>query len=91
MSFARKTFAIILTKNLHGEWPVFHGTRAKRGRRAAVANPYGAISVIADDGQELGVSPGEFNWAGPNPVNEEEARVREIWGDRDPSRPVPPN
>lgn len=43
----------------HGDFP-FHHTVARAGAHACTANRWGAVSVTADNGQQLGIKPAEF-------------------------------
>lgn len=48
-----------LPKAVTGEGP-FRSTRAQAGEHECAANEWGAISVVASNGQRLGVKPREF-------------------------------
>ena len=56
----RKTFKIYLPRTVHGDWPIGHTTIAEAGVHDAVANRYGAVSVVLHDGKLLGVKPDEY-------------------------------
>ena len=60
MDTSMKTFKIYLPRLVHGDWPIGHNTIAQAGIHDAVANKYGAVSVVLPDGKLLGVKPGEF-------------------------------
>jgi hypothetical protein len=52
---------VILTRTIRGDFPFQH-TKAEPGVYDAFVNPYGAVSVIANNGEMLGLKPGEFQW-----------------------------
>jgi len=45
---------------VHGDWPFGHHLVAQPGVHDAVENQHGAVSVVLDHGQLLGVKPDEF-------------------------------
>lgn len=49
---------------VRGDWPLGHRAVA-RGRCKVKLNPQGAVSVAAEDGSELGLKPGEFDFRCP--------------------------
>ena len=53
---------VVLINTVRGDSPIGHKTVAPAGVYDAWVNPHGAVSVIAADGQMLGVKPGEFKW-----------------------------
>jgi hypothetical protein len=57
---------VILTRTIRGDWPIGHNTIAEPGVYDAYVNPYGAVSVIAQNGKLLGLKPGEFEWLNKN-------------------------
>jgi hypothetical protein len=46
---------------VRGDYPIGHATIAHEGEYDCESNRYGAISVIAENGQRLGVKPAEFD------------------------------
>ncbi|MDP2730301.1 MAG: hypothetical protein Q8O55_07455 [Dehalococcoidales bacterium] len=50
-----------LPKTVRGDFP-FNQTKAEPGVYDAYINPHGAVSVMASNGELLGVKPGEFEW-----------------------------
>jgi hypothetical protein len=52
---------VILTRTIRGDFP-FQQTKAEPGIYDAYVNPHGAVSVIAGNGNMLGLKPGEFEW-----------------------------
>lgn len=52
---------IILMRDIHGDFPFQH-VCAPAGVHDAYMNPYGAVSVIATNGEMLGIKPNEFEW-----------------------------
>lgn len=55
----RRTLPIRLPREVRGEGP-WTSTVAPAGDYLAEVNPQGALWVIATNGHELGVKPGEF-------------------------------
>lgn len=53
-----------LSEDVHGDWPIGHTTVAKAGIYRASSNKHGALSVTAENGQLLGIKPGEFRTLG---------------------------
>jgi hypothetical protein len=53
---------IILLNDVRGDFPFGHNIVAKAGIYNPYINPHGAISVIAENGEKLGIKPGEFEW-----------------------------
>lgn len=45
---------------VRGDYPIGHTTIAHEGEYECESNRYGAISVVAENGQRLGVKPGEY-------------------------------
>ena len=60
MSNNSKTFKIYLSRTIRGDWPIGHHLVADPGVHDAVANQHGAVSIVLDHGQLLGVKPDEF-------------------------------
>lgn len=60
MSDDLKKFKIYLPRMVHGDWPFGHHLVAQPGVHDAVENQHGAVSVVLDHGQLLGVKPDEF-------------------------------
>jgi hypothetical protein len=60
MDTSMKTFKIYLPRLVHGDWPIGHTLVAEAGVHDAVANQYGAVSVLLPDGTLLGVKPDEY-------------------------------
>lgn len=55
-----------LDRRITGDWPVGHMTAAGPGEMDCRANKWGAVSVLADDGKQLGLKLHEFEvveWA----------------------------
>jgi len=55
-----------LERRITGDWPTGHLTAAGPGEMPCIANKYGAVSVLADDGKRLGLKLDEFDpieWA----------------------------
>jgi hypothetical protein len=52
---------VILINKVTGDWP-FNNVMAPAGVYDAYVNPYGAVSVMATNGEMLGVKPNEFKW-----------------------------
>jgi hypothetical protein len=59
---------VILISRVTGDYPIGHDTIAEPGVYDAYVNPHGAVSVIAGNGQLLGLKPGEFEWLEKPPV-----------------------
>jgi hypothetical protein len=57
---------VILIRRIKGDFP-FQSTIAEPGVYEAILNPQQAVSVIASNGHELGLKPGEFEWLGESP------------------------
>ena len=57
-----KTRRVFLKNEVRGDFPLGHTTVAEPGEYEAHVNPQGAVSVVASNGQMLGVKPGEFEW-----------------------------
>jgi len=55
---------VVLINEVRGDFPIGHNTIASPGVYEAHINPQGAVSVVADNGEMLGVKPGEFEWLG---------------------------
>jgi hypothetical protein len=51
---------IKLPRDVRGDVPVGHMVVASAGEHECQCNVWGAISVTADDGQPLGIKPGEY-------------------------------
>jgi hypothetical protein len=51
---------VLLEGPVRGDYPIGHTTLAEAGEHDCESNRYGAISVIATNGQRLGVKPAEF-------------------------------
>lgn len=49
-----------LTNPVRGDFPIGHGTVAQPGQYECESNRNGAISVLAENGQRLGLKPSEF-------------------------------
>ena len=45
---------------VRGDYPIGHTTIANEGEYDCESNRYGAVSVVAENGQRLGVKPSEF-------------------------------
>ena len=60
MMIERKVFKIYLPRMVHGYWPFGHHLIAQQGVHDAVENQHGAVSVVLDHGQLLGVKPDEY-------------------------------
>lgn len=58
---------VILIKRVRGDWPIGHMTIAEPGVYDAYCNKYGAVSVIAGNGEMLGLKPNEFQWLTEKP------------------------
>jgi hypothetical protein len=54
------TIKVRLPRAVHGDWPIGQNLRAEAGIYEAIANQYGAVSVILKNGELLGVKPDEF-------------------------------
>lgn len=50
-----------LASGVRGDFPLSHGTVAHAGEHDCEANQWGAVSVLAADGQRLGLVPAEFD------------------------------
>ncbi len=74
-----------LHADVRGDFPIGHRSVAAAGVHQAFSNAWGAISVVAADGQRLGVKPAEFEpvrftrnpAAGCQPSPETQARSAE--------------
>lgn len=58
-----------LKKRVRGDWPVGHAAQAGPGEFECESNAYGAVSVLAENGTNLGLRLDEFEpiaWT-PNP------------------------
>ncbi len=53
---------VVLLKDVRGDFPFAHNIIAPAGVYTPQLNPHGAVSVIANDGQLLGIKPDEFEW-----------------------------
>ena len=53
---------IVLLKDMQGDFPFGHHTVAPAGVYIPEINPHGAVSVVASNGELLGLKPGEFEW-----------------------------
>jgi hypothetical protein len=51
---------VMLTRRISGDWPVGHDSQIGPGEFDCTANPYGAVSVIAENGKKLGLRLDEF-------------------------------
>lgn len=51
---------VLLNSPVRGDYPIGHTTLVEAGEHDCKSNRYGAISVIATNGQTLGVKPAEF-------------------------------
>jgi len=51
---------VLLQGPVRGDYPIGHTTLAEAGEHDCESNRYGAISVLATNGQRLGVKPAEF-------------------------------
>lgn len=49
-----------LNRRITGDWPVGHKTAAGPGEMDCTVNKLGAVSVLADDGKQLGLRLDEF-------------------------------
>lgn len=58
---------VVLLKEVRGDFPIGHNTIAPAGVYDAFLNPHGAVAVIAENGQMLGVKPDEFEWLTATP------------------------
>jgi hypothetical protein len=56
-----KKGSVILLRTIRGDFP-FQAVKAPPGVYEAYVNPHGAVSVIAENGEMLGLKPGEFEW-----------------------------
>lgn len=54
-----------LARDVRGDWPIGHGTVARAGTYVARSNQHGALSVLAEGGELMGIKPGEFEDLGP--------------------------
>ncbi len=57
-----KSGRVILTNEIRGDWPIGHNVAGEPGVHDAYINPHGAVSIIASNGQYLGLKPSEFAW-----------------------------
>lgn len=53
---------IVLLRDVRGDWPIGHHIVARAGVYTPFVNPHGALSVRAENGDLLGIKPGEFEW-----------------------------
>jgi hypothetical protein len=53
---------VVLVKEVRGDFPFAHHVIAPPGVYQAYVNPHGAVSVKAENGEMLGLKPGEFEW-----------------------------
>lgn len=60
MTEDRVTFKVYLPRTIRGDWPIGNMFVAEMGVHEAVANKFGAVSVVLKDGQLLGVKPDEY-------------------------------
>ena len=51
---------VYLPRRVQGGWPIGHNVVVEAGVHDAIANQYGAVSVVLPNGELLGVKPGEF-------------------------------
>ena len=51
-----------LLQDVRGDWPIGHTTIAPAGEYIAELNPQGAAAVRAQNGELLGIKPGEFEF-----------------------------
>jgi hypothetical protein len=58
---------VMLSRTIRGDWPIGHKTIAPAGVYEAYCNPQGAVSVKAENGELLGLKPGEFEWLSQKP------------------------
>ena len=55
-----------LDRRISGDWPIGHTSQAGPGEMECTTNKYGAVSVRAEDGKQLGLKLDEFEpieWA----------------------------
>jgi hypothetical protein len=52
---------IWLAGPVRGDYPIGHRTIAHEGEYECESNRWGAVSVVAENGQRLGVKPAEFD------------------------------
>ncbi len=53
---------IVLLKEVRGDFPIGHNTIASAGVYLPKLNRHGAVSVVASNGELLGIKPNEFEW-----------------------------
>jgi hypothetical protein len=51
---------IRLAVAVRGDFPIGHETQAQAGEHDCESNRYGALCVVASNGQRLGIKPGEY-------------------------------
>jgi len=57
-----KSGRVILVNKVRGDWPIGHNTVGDPGIYDAYVNPQGAVSIMAGNGNLLGLKPNEFAW-----------------------------
>jgi len=62
MTEQSKERRIVLLNEVRGDFPIGHKTVAPAGVYIPKVNRHGAISVVALNGELLGIKPNEFEW-----------------------------
>lgn len=75
---AGETPTIRLHHMVHGDF-IFAGTYAEAGVHKAYMNAYGAVSVVATNGELLGILPSEFEWVTGKPTRWGHGDARTVY------------
>lgn len=75
---AKLPVKVRLPRDVQGDWPIGHKCIARAGVHVADLNPRGAVSVMGENGELLGIRPAEMEWVARYSVGDIVA-LRTAW------------